>query len=124
MTAFDQMDRSWQELLQEEWKKTYMQRLFSFLAQEVASGKEVYPPASDVFNAFHHTPFDRVRVVIMGQDPYSGPGQAHGLSFSVPAGVPTPPSLQNIFKELSSDLGVSPAKDGSLVHWANRVCCY
>ncbi len=120
MTAFDQMDSSWQVLLVQEWNKPYMQRLFAFLAREVGSGKDVYPPVALVFNAFRQTPFGSARVVIMGQDPYSGPGQAHGLSFSVPEGVPIPPSLQNVFNELSSDLGVPAPKNGCLIHWARQ----
>src|SRR5437016_1591749 len=93
------MESSWLELLHEEFEKPYMKQLEAFLAQEIAQKKEIFPPFELIFNAFCHTPFDKVKVVIMGQDPYHGAGQAHGLSFSVPKGVPPPPSLQNIFKE-------------------------
>lgn len=110
----------WQEALEEELKLPYMGELADFLAEERASATPVYPPPALVFNAFHQTPLDRVKVVIVGQDPYHGPGQAHGLSFSVPKGVPPPPSLQNIFKELKDDLGIQPPPHGCLVHWASQ----
>ncbi len=114
------MDESWLELLKEEFSKPYMKDLEAFLAREYASKVEVYPPFELVFNAFCHTPFDQVKVVIMGQDPYHGPGQAHGLSFSVPKGVPQPPSLQNIFKEIKDDLKIDPPNHGCLIDWAKQ----
>ena len=101
-----QLHSSWQAVLGKELHKPYMQALRAFLQGEKSSGKVIYPPSAQIFNAFNHTPFDQVRVVIIGQDPYHGPRQAHGLSFSVPDGVDLPPSLQNIFKEISSDLGI------------------
>jgi uracil-DNA glycosylase len=111
---------SWLALLKEEFEKPYMKELEAFLAGEIALGREVYPPFNLVFNAFCQTPFDQVKVVIMGQDPYHGPGQAHGMSFSVPMGVPPPPSLQNIFKEIRDDLGVPIPNHGCLEGWAKQ----
>ena len=113
-----QLHPSWQAVIGDELEKPYMQALRDFLRQEKAAGKTIYPPSPLIFNAFNHTPFEKVKVVIIGQDPYHGPGQAHGLSFSVPAGVDLPPSLQNIFKEISSDLGVKFSKNGDLTSWA------
>lgn len=101
-----QLDLSWMAVIGDELEKPYMENLRAFLKQEKASGKTIYPPSPLIFNAFNHTPFDKVRVVIIGQDPYHGDGQAHGLSFSVPQGVSLPPSLQNIYKEIASDLGI------------------
>ncbi len=95
-----------------------MRRLSHFLRAEKAAGRKIYPPGDEIFHAFSLTPFDSVKVVILGQDPYHGPGQAHGLSFSVRAGIAQPPSLQNIFKELQSDLGTQPPQHGSLENWA------
>jgi uracil-DNA glycosylase len=97
-----------------------MQALRDFLRQEKAAGKTIYPPSPLIFNAFNHTPFEQVRVVIIGQDPYHGPNQAHGLSFSVPKGVALPPSLQNIFKEISADLKIEMGKNGDLTQWADQ----
>lgn len=97
-----------------------MHSLRNFLNAEHAAGKAIYPPKAQIFNAFAHTDFDQVRVVILGQDPYHGPNQAHGLSFSVPAGVPHPPSLRNIFTELASDLGQSINPSGDLSGWAKQ----
>lgn len=114
------MDASWLELLQGEFEKPYMKNLEAFLAKEIASGATIFPPFEFIFNAFCQTPFDQVKVVIMGQDPYHGEGQAHGLSFSVPKGVPAPPSLQNIFKELKDDLGIPIPKHGCLLDWAKQ----
>lgn len=94
--------------------------LNAFLDGEAAAGKTIYPPAEDRFRALALTPLDRVRVVILGQDPYHGPGQAHGLSFSVRPGVKVPPSLVNIYKELQTDLGIAPARHGCLEHWARQ----
>lgn len=113
------MEASWLERLEGEFEKPYMKRLEGFLADEMARAV-VYPPMDLVFNAFCQTPFDAVKVVIMGQDPYHGPGQAHGLSFSVPKGVPAPPSLQNIFKEIESDLGIARPTSGCLLEWVKQ----
>lgn len=114
-----QIDSSWAEALQGEWEEPYLNGLVKFLAQERVSSP-VYPPKLEVFNAFNHTSFDQVKVVIVGQDPYHGPGQAHGLSFSVPNQIPQPPSLKNIFKELQDDLGVEPPDHGNLEGWAKQ----
>lgn len=114
------MDSSWLDRLKDEFEKPYMKDLEAFLAKEIESGAEVYPPFDLIFNAFCQTPFDEVKVVIMGQDPYHGPGQAHGLSFSVPKGVQPPPSLQNIFKELKADLGIPVPNHGCLIGWAKQ----
>ncbi len=114
------LDPSWQRVLGAEFDKPYMQNLAAFLAAERAAGKVIFPPEPLVFNAFNHTPFEQVRVVIIGQDPYHGEGQAHGLSFSVPEGIKPPPSLVNIFKEIESDLGVAMSGLGDLTPWANQ----
>jgi uracil-DNA glycosylase len=111
---------SWQQVLGEELRQPYMQELRDFLRAEKQAGKEIYPPSSLIFNAFNHTPFDQVRVVIIGQDPYHGPGQAMGLSFSVPQGVKVPPSLVNIYKELGTDLGLQMSGSGDLTSWADQ----
>ncbi|WP_082048468.1 uracil-DNA glycosylase [Candidatus Methylopumilus turicensis] len=115
-----QLDASWQAVIGEELSKPYMQSLRNFLKQEKAAGKIIYPPSPLIFNAFNHTPFDKVRVVIIGQDPYHGPEQAHGLSFSVPQGVALPPSLRNIFKEIEADLGIKMSGKGDLTAWADQ----
>ena len=115
-----QLDDSWLSELQGEFEQPYMQQLRAFLQQEKAAGKTVFPPGALVFNALNSTPLDQVRVVIIGQDPYHGPGQAHGLSFSVPPGVRTPPSLQNIFKEIHRDLGLPIPPHGCLQSWAEQ----
>jgi len=114
------LDPSWQRVLGAEFDKPYMQNLAAFLAAERAAGKVIFPPEPLVFNAFNHTPFEQVRVVIIGQDPYHGEGQAHGLSFSVPEGIKPPPSLVNIFKEMESDLGIAMSGLGDLTPWANQ----
>lgn len=103
-----------------EFEQPYMADLRAFLVAEVAAGRGFHPPADRVFNALALTPFDAVRVVVLGQDPYHGPGQAMGLCFSVPDGVPQPPSLQNIFRELESDLGLPRPASGDLTPWAER----
>lgn len=113
------MEASWHQFLHPEFEKPYMLDLKQFLIQEMSS-QTVYPPQELIFNALVHTPYDKVKVVIMGQDPYHGPGQAEGLSFSVPKNVPKPPSLQNIFKELHSDLNIPIPSHGSLVSWAKQ----
>lgn len=111
---------SWNENLKEEIEKPYIARLREALTKEKREGVQIYPSKGLVFNAFLNTPYDQVRVVIVGQDPYHGEGQAHGLSFSVPRGVAVPPSLNNIFKELRSDLGIPVASHGDLTFWAKQ----
>ena len=111
---------SWAEPLRHELQKPYLLRLKAFLEQEKWAGHAVYPQEGQVFQALELTPFEAVRVVLVGQDPYHGPGQAHGLSFSVRPGVSIPPSLQNIYKELQSDLNVPPAPHGCLTAWAEQ----
>ncbi len=119
-SELSRLEPSWKARIGDEFQKPYMLSLLAFLEEEYRQGKTIFPQVDDIFAAFNHTPFDRVRVVIMGQDPYHGPGQAHGLCFSVKPGVPIPPSLQNIFKELQSDLGVSSPRNGSLIPWADQ----
>lgn len=119
MTVFE-LSPSWQKVLKEELKKSYIHTLEAFVERERFAGVPVFPPRELVFNAFKETPFDAVKVVLMGQDPYHGPGQAHGLSFSVPHGVRNPPSLQNIIKELTSDVNIPPPKHGCLLNWARQ----
>lgn len=112
---------AWLQVLQTELDAPYMRELSAFLKQEKAEGKLIYPPGSQIFRCMHLTPLESVRVVILGQDPYHGPGQAEGLCFSVPAGVPWPPSLRNILMELKSDLGLHlPVDGGSLLPWARQ----
>lgn len=122
-----QIEESWKKVLSEEFGAEYMKELKKKLAEELKSGVIVYPSPQQIFNAFNLTPFDKVKVVILGQDPYHGQGQAHGLSFSVPSGVKPPPSLINIFKEIESDLGIKKSKDcpwirqnGNLEGWAKQ----
>lgn len=115
-----QLDTSWQAVIGEELKKPYMLSLRDFLKQEKAAGKIIYPPSPLIFNAFNKAPFDKVRVVIIGQDPYHGPDQAHGLSFSVPQSFALPPSLKNIFKEIEADLGIKMSGKGDLTPWAEQ----
>jgi len=112
--------RGWDEHLAEEFRKPYMQQLAQFLADEEAAGKVLFPASALCFNALNSTPLDDVSVVILGQDPYHGPGQAHGLCFSVRPDVPPPPSLVNIFKEIQSDLGIAPPDHGCLQPWAEN----
>ena len=113
------IEESWKNVLQEEFNKPYFVDLKGFLVEEKKRFR-VFPPGSLIFNAFNHTPFDKVKVVFIGQDPYHGYGQAHGLCFSVPEGVTKPPSLVNIFKELQSDLGVPVSNHGNLIKWADQ----
>ena len=113
------IEKSWQEVLQVEFDKPYFESLVSFVKQEYASNT-IFPPAGQIFNAFNTCPFNNVKVVILGQDPYHGPGQAHGLCFSVNDGIQFPPSLQNIFKEITSDLGIPAPKTGNLTRWAEQ----
>lgn len=114
------IESSWKEELKDEFEKPYFQEIAAFLHKEKREGKTIYPPGPLIFNAFELTPFDKVRVVIIGQDPYHGAGQAHGLSFSVPDGIAIPPSLKNIYKEIESDLGIAPRQSGNLEHWAKQ----
>jgi uracil-DNA glycosylase len=114
------LEASWKQRIGDYLDRPEMLALSQFLREERAQGKAVYPSGPDIFNAFEHTPFDKVRVVILGQDPYHGPGQAHGLSFSVLPGVRVPPSLQNIFKEIEGSLGIPRPDHGCLTPWADR----
>ncbi|WP_163835065.1 uracil-DNA glycosylase [Spartinivicinus ruber] len=114
------LEVSWKEHLIEEFNKDYMKSLRAFLQAEKRAGKVIYPQGSEYFKAFELTPFDQVKVVILGQDPYHGPGQAHGLCFSVRQKVKIPPSLVNMYKELAQDLGIPPANHGFLEHWAKQ----
>lgn len=114
------IEESWKEKLKDEFEKPYFKKLTKFVKEEYASSA-VYPNPKDIFNAFDLTPFNEVKVVILGQDPYHGVGQAHGLSFSVAEGVRNPPSLQNIFKEIESDTGIKPdISNGNLTRWRNK----
>lgn len=115
-----QLHPSWLAVIGNELEKPYMQALRHFLKEEKTDGKVIYPPSSLIFNAFNHAPFDKVRVVIIGQDPYHGPNQAHGLSFSVPNGVALPASLLNIYKEISADLNIKMSRNGDLTAWADQ----
>lgn len=115
------LEKSWLEALGEEFEKDYMIALKAFLVEEKQNGHTVYPKGADIFNALNHTPFDQVKVVILGQDPYHGQGQAHGLSFSVQKGVAVPPSLKNIYKELAEDFpGYILPNHGELTKWADE----
>lgn len=112
------IEASWKKMLTDEFKKPYFKQIADHLKTEKKQGKTIYPPGSQIFHAFEATPFDKVKVVILGQDPYHGPRQAHGLSFSVQKGVPPPPSLINIFKELHDDTGAPIPTHGHLEKWA------
>lgn len=114
------IESTWKEILKDEFSQPYFEQIALHLKTEKLQQKTIYPPGSLIFNAFNTTPFDKVKVVILGQDPYHGPGQAHGLCFSVQAGVPAPPSLVNIFKELQADIGVRIPGHGNLTHWAEQ----
>lgn len=114
------LEPSWKSRLGDYLQRPDMQALAGFLREEKQAGKRIYPPGPEIFAAFEHTPFDTVRVVILGQDPYHGPGQAHGLCFSVRPGVRVPPSLDNIFKEIQRDLGIARPDHGCLTPWADR----
>ena len=113
------IEESWKQRLSPEFEKDYFVKLTEFVRSEY-SRTTIYPPAKQIFNAFDQCPFDKTKVVIIGQDPYHGPGQAHGLCFSVAEGVPNPPSLQNIFKEIFSDLGKPMPANGDLTRWARQ----
>lgn len=114
------LEPGWKARIGDYLERPEMRALADFLRAEKRAGKEIYPPGPEIFAAFDHTPFEAVRVVILGQDPYHGPGQAHGLCFSVRPGVPVPPSLDNIFKEITRDLGISRPDHGCLTPWADR----
>jgi uracil-DNA glycosylase len=114
-----QIEEGWKQVLMDEFQSPYFNELKAFLVEEKKK-YTIYPPGRLIFNAFQHTPFDRVKVVILGQDPYHGKGQAHGLCFSVPQGIRQPPSLVNIFKELHSDLGIPVPDHGNLEKWADQ----
>lgn len=114
------IEASWKEILHTEFTKSYFENIVAFLKTEKAQGKIIYPPGSLIFNAFTKTPFDKLKIVLLGQDPYHGKGQAMGLSFSVPKGIRPPPSLINIFKELHDDVGVHISSSGDLTSWAEQ----
>lgn len=113
------IEETWKTQLSSEFEKEYFIRLTEFVRNEYRT-KQIFPPAKLIFNAFEHTPFDKVKVVILGQDPYHNDGQAHGLSFSVPDGVQSPPSLVNIYKEINRDLGTPIIRSGNLTRWADQ----
>ena len=115
-----QIEASWKELLASEFSQAYFQQIVQHLKTERQQGKRIYPPGPFIFNAFNSTPVDQVKVVVLGQDPYHGLGQAHGLCFSVQRGVPAPPSLVNIFKELKADIGLETPTHGDLSAWARQ----
>ena len=115
------LEPSWQDKLKDELQEPYMTELAAFIEKEYSAfPSATFPPKNLIFNAFYQTPFDKVKVLVMGQDPYHGPGQAHGLSFSVPKGVKPPPSLQNIFKEIETDLQIPKPSHGCLLSWAKQ----
>lgn len=114
-----QIEASWKEILADEFKQDYFLELKRFLVEEKQK-HIIYPPGKQIFASFNYTPFDNVKVVILGQDPYHGPGQAHGLCFSVPEGIPFPPSLRNIFKEIQDDVGLPIPETGNLEYWARQ----
>jgi uracil-DNA glycosylase len=115
-----QLEASWKNELKGEFEKPYFQKIATLLREEKKASKIIYPPGKEIFNAFEFTPLSKVKVVILGQDPYHNPGQAHGLSFSVPDGVKPPPSLMNIFKEVQEDLGLPYPATGNLEKWAKQ----
>ena len=114
------IESSWKEVLKEEFEKDYFNNLTEFVKNEYSGNTPIYPPAKLIFNAFDHCPFDKVKVVILGQDPYHGAGQANGLCFSVNKGIQFPPSLMNIFKEIASDIGTPIPQDGDLTRWSDQ----
>lgn len=120
MPSQSSVELEWKTLLAPEKAKPYFSEIMAFLKAEVAHGKIIYPASAHIFNAIQHTAFSELKVVIIGQDPYHNPGQAHGLSFSVPHGTKPPPSLMNIFKELKSDCGIEPPTHGCLESWAKQ----
>ena len=114
------IEASWKEILKEEFEQPYFEGIVTFLKGEKAAGKVIYPPGKLIFNAFDTTPFQKVKVVVLGQDPYHNPGEAMGLCFSVPKGVRVPPSLKNIYKEMESDIGTPIPNHGDLTKWAEQ----
>jgi len=114
------IEESWKEVLQQEFSRPYFENIVALLKTEKVQGKTIYPPGSLIFNAFYKTPFDKLKILLLGQDPYHGKGQAMGLSFSVPKGVRPPPSLINIFKELHDDVGIPIPSTGDLTPWAEQ----
>lgn len=114
------IESSWKEVLKEEFEKEYFMQLTEFVRNEYSGNTPIYPPARLIFNAFDHCPFDKVKVVILGQDPYHGAGQANGLCFSVNKGIQFPPSLMNIFKEIANDTGAPLPQDGDLTRWSDQ----
>ena len=114
------IETGWKEVLKEEFEKPYFRQISLHLKTEKSQGKTIYPPGPLIFNAFDTTPFEKIKVVILGQDPYHGINQAHGLCFSVQDGVPAPPSLVNIFKEIKEDIGIPIPNHGNLMHWAKQ----
>lgn len=114
------IEENWKKVLKHEFEQPYFQSIATYLRKAKGNGKKVYPPGSLIFNAFNTTPFEKVKVVILGQDPYHNPGEAMGLSFSVPKGVRVPPSLRNIYKELKDDIGLTPPQHGDLTKWAEQ----
>ncbi|MFT4203570.1 MAG: uracil-DNA glycosylase [Chitinophagaceae bacterium] len=115
-----QIEESWKAVLKDEFAKPYFGNIVEFLKMEKAQRRVIYPPGPLIFNAFAQTPFDKVKVVVLGQDPYHGPGQAMGLCFSVPDGIQPPPSLANMYKELNTDVGMAVPQTGNLLHWAQQ----
>ncbi|MFN0034710.1 MAG: uracil-DNA glycosylase [Saprospiraceae bacterium] len=115
-----QIEEGWKQALAEEFQKPYFAEIKAFLVAQKQAGKTIYPPGPMIFNAFNQTPFDALKVVVLGQDPYHNPGEAMGLCFSVPRGVKTPPSLLNIYKEIKNSLGIAPPAHGDLTHWAKQ----
>lgn len=120
MSVNPNIENSWKIALSEEFEKPYFQSLKQFIVAEKTAGKIIFPPGPEIFTAFNSTPLDRVQVVILGQDPYHGTGEAHGLSFSVKDGVAIPPSLQNIYKEIAAEFNTTPPKSGNLMRWAEQ----
>lgn len=114
------MEKGWKTVLAQEFQQPYFAAIKTFLVREMQAGKTIYPPGPLIFNAFNQTPFDQVKVVIIGQDPYHQPGQAMGLCFSVPKGVRVPPSLRNIYKEIKDNTGAEPPQHGDLTPWAQQ----
>jgi uracil-DNA glycosylase len=114
------IEHSWEAVLQEEFDKPYFEKITEFVKSEISAGKTVYPNGKLIFNAFEKTPFDKLKVVILGQDPYHGINQAHGLCFSVQHGIKSPPSLVNIYKEINNDLGITPPNHGCLEKWTEQ----
>jgi uracil-DNA glycosylase len=115
-----QIEAGWKKILESEFNKPYFLQIVHFLKTEKNIGKIIYPPGSQIFNAFNMSPFEKTKLVLLGQDPYHGPGQAHGLCFSVPDGIRPPPSLLNIFKELNTDIGLAMPGTGNLSAWASQ----